>query len=189
MLVFLAILIFYTSPIFAKTRACPHSRWPSRKLQRHGPPLPGLEELPSAPAAAFTGACCRVTRLAQSLQIFCRVGTARRDGHDVVNIPRRCDPAGPLAQCAQWMRCDIGRADPSPSFVVSLAAGRIPMILFVHPVRLFLMLVAVPGLREERTAGMAARTLRFSGHSISLPGHAKSPQSLCSEGRFPSPTF
>lgn len=98
-----------------------------------------------------------------------------------MNFLGRNVPSFLKALLTQWMGSRITVTDTFPCPSISTAYSRIPVILLIAFILLFLMLLTEPSFRQLRTAGERTRTLWFPWHLLSPPnGHKKSPHRISS---------
>ena len=105
---------------------------------------------------------------AQREQVLPCMSPALGERHDVMHLLDRDNEPTLETLLTERMFLHIARTDTAPSPPVPTAYSRIPVILFVACVFLFLMFLAVPSVRQVRTARMGTRPCRFIWHIFTL---------------------
>lgn len=115
-----------------------------------------------------------VAALAQRDQVVPRVCTALGKRYDVMHLlDRHHDPTLKTLLTKRMLIC-IGCTDTAPSPSVPTAYSRIPVVLLVAGILLFLMLLAVSSVCQVGTARPRTWSLRFIRH-LPTSIHNKSP--------------
>lgn len=114
-----------------------------------------------------------MTGFAQGNQIVPGMGPAFGQRFLVVDFFRHHVPAILQTHFAERMAGYVGIPDLFPGSAVSFLTYRIAFILFVSHIDDLLMLLAVPTIRQVRTARVRTRSFRFSGHSCHLLSEIK----------------
>lgn len=121
-----------------------------------------------------------VAAFAQRYKVIPRMRTALGQRHDVMHLLNWHDNPTPEAFLAERIFLHITCADTAPCSSIPTAYSRIPVILFVACVFLFLMFLAVPSVRQVRTARMGTRPLWFVRHKNTSSFITKAPRGFAS---------
>jgi len=107
-----------------------------------------------------------VARLAQRHEIVGTAATTFGERKDVVDLLGRRQLALLLTLLAERVRFDVTVTDTLPSTTIPFIRLRLTLEMVVMVICLSLVLRAVKSVRQLRTAGVLARSLRFSGHDV-----------------------
>ena len=125
----------------------------------------------------------RVTRLTQRDQITPIVCATFTQWLLMMDLFSLHDYPSFKTQLTEGMLCSILVTDPLPSSAVPFLCKFVTLVLFIVTVDLLLMLRTVAPIRQIRTAGITARSFRFTWHMITpLSGQKKSPTGSLPQG-------
>lgn len=119
-----------------------------------------------------------VTAFAQRDQVIPRMSTTLGQGYNVMHLLNRYDDPTLKTLLAKRMLLCIGCTDTAPSTSIPTVYSRIPVVLLVASVLLFLMFLAVPPVSQVGTARPRTWSFWFIWH-LSTSIHNKSPTRIC----------
>lgn len=120
------------------------------------------------PAVSTLRMDAAVAALAQRDQVLPHMSPSLGERHNVMHLLDRHDDPTPETLLTERRLLHIACADTAPSPSVPTAYSRIPVILLVACVLLFLMFPAVPSVRQVRTTRMGTRPCWFIWHSFTF---------------------
>ena len=125
----------------------------------------------------------RMTGLTQRDEITLFVCSALGQRQLVMHLFHRTKQTFPVALLTEWVLGYIAVADSFPCPAVSTAYSRVPVVLLVALVLLFLVFLTEPSLCQVGTAGERTGALWFSWHlATSFFAQRKPPQDYSHEG-------
>lgn len=126
----------------------------------------------------------RMTALAKGDQVVWVVGSTFRERNDVMDFIHRNNDAFLIAEFADWMSLYIFISDPFPGSAVTFMNIFVSSVLVIVSAFSFLVLAAIPGVCQIRTAWIAAGVLWSSWHLAHLPSGIRKALPISSKALF-----